>query len=178
MSHAAPTPDRTEQFIALLAQAEPQLNAYILSLLPRWADADEVRQQTHITLWRKFDHFEPGTNFTAWACAIARYEVLKYRQALSRDRLIFSDEAIHAVEQTVRDHTDHLSDERDALAQCLEKLTDDERELTRLAYAADTPINQIAVEVGVSANTLYKRLHRIRRSLLDCVQRTLGRSPS
>ena len=45
---------------------------------------EDVFQAANLVLWRKFDQFEPGTNFFAWACQIIRYEVLKYREKYAR----------------------------------------------------------------------------------------------
>ena len=42
-------------------------------------DAEDVLQEANLVLWRKFDQYQEGTNFFAWACQIIRYEVLKYQ---------------------------------------------------------------------------------------------------
>ena len=63
--------DNTEQFMRLLAAHERQLTAFVLALIPHWADADEIVQETKIRLWQQFDQYRPDESFGAWACAIA-----------------------------------------------------------------------------------------------------------
>ena len=60
-----PTPPY-EEFVRLFVAHEGRLRAFIRSLLPTWADVDEVMQETSLVAWRKFGRFERGTNFMAW----------------------------------------------------------------------------------------------------------------
>ena len=73
---------------------EQDLRRFIRSLLPTWTDTDEVVQQTAIVIWRKFDQFDPETNFMKWACVIARFEALAYRRKMARDRHVFREEVL------------------------------------------------------------------------------------
>ena len=81
---------RTEQFVRELSANTRRIYAHVLSLLPNWADADEVFQKTCILLWQKFDEYEPGTNFRAWAFRVAYYKVLQLRQQRQKNVLAFS----------------------------------------------------------------------------------------
>ena len=71
---------RYEVFVQRFAHHEPDLRRFIRSLLPSWTDTDEVLQQTAIVIWRKFEQYDPETNFMKWACVIARFESLSYRR--------------------------------------------------------------------------------------------------
>ena len=75
---------RGEQFMALYSGHQRRLYLYTMTLLPASVDAEDVLQETNLVLWRKFDQYQPGTNFFAWACRITRYEVLKYRERRAR----------------------------------------------------------------------------------------------
>src|SRR5690606_9661712 len=86
-----------EQFVRLLASHERRIYAYILSLVPNWADADEIFQETNVRLWRDFAEFEPGTNFAAWAIRVAYYQVLTWRKRAARDQLIFDDDMVQSI---------------------------------------------------------------------------------
>src|SRR6185436_3701537 len=66
----------TEDFLRLLGQHERHLAAFVYSLVPRAADADDILQDVKVTMWREFAKFEPGTNFRAWARQIATHQVL------------------------------------------------------------------------------------------------------
>jgi DNA-directed RNA polymerase specialized sigma24 family protein len=41
------------QFIRLMTKHERLVYGYILSLVPNWADADEILQETNIRLWEE-----------------------------------------------------------------------------------------------------------------------------
>jgi len=74
-----PTP--TEEVQLLFVRNENAIRAFIRALQPSLSDADDVLQETFLTVSRKASSFEIGTNFTAWACGIARLKVLEnFRQ--------------------------------------------------------------------------------------------------
>ena len=65
--------DSDSEFLALLARHEQPLAACVHALVPNWQEAEEVLQETRVTLWRQFADFQPGSDFQAWARTIARY---------------------------------------------------------------------------------------------------------
>src|SRR6266404_5220948 len=84
--------DMRVEFAARLRDHQTQLFGYIYSLVRNLDDADDLFQQTSLVLWDKFDHFDPGKSFIAWACGVARFEVSNFLRSRSRQRLHFSDE--------------------------------------------------------------------------------------
>lgn len=68
--------EKDSRIVALLTEHQLPLRHYVQSLLPGDSSAADVTQLTNTTLWQKREEFELGTNFKAWAFAIARYEVL------------------------------------------------------------------------------------------------------
>ena len=72
-------PSRTEEFMRLFTHHQRHVYGYIRGLVPSLVEAEEVLQQTNLLLWEKFDQFQPGTNFRAWACKVAYLTVLKHR---------------------------------------------------------------------------------------------------
>jgi len=167
-------------FFAQFAPKQGRIFAYILALLPHWADAEECFQETCVALWENFDQFDPdapGSDFFRWACRFAYHRVLHLRRDQRRDRAIFSENLVEAVADVVDARADELSDQLEALRQCVAKLSEHERELLRIRYddaASDASVQQYAEQIGRPADTLYKQLNRIRRRLLECVTRTLA----
>ena len=164
-----------ESFVQLLARHERGLRAFVQTLLPELHHADEVIQETCLVLWRKFADFEPNTDFLAWACTIARFEVLKYRRKLARDRHVFQPELLTVLADEALGETQQRTNEQQALDRCLEKLAPRQRELVQSCYAQGVTIKQVAEKLGKSATALYKALNRIRLMLLDCIEVTLAR---
>ena len=161
--------DKTALFVPLFTASERRLRAFIYGMVPGQEDVDEIMQEVSVVLWKKFDQYEPGTEFIRWAYVVARYEVLMYRRKKARDRLCFSEKLLELLAEEYEEHRTVLDDERQALDYCLGKLTEGERELLMTVYAKDMRINQIAEATGRTATSLYKRLNRLRKRLLDCV---------
>ena len=131
-------------------------------------------QDVAVVLWRKFDPAMDSSAFCRWAFGVARMEVLAFRRDRARDRHSFGDDVFELLAETVRDQSDGFEAERRALDNCLQKLPDAHRELLQAAYAPGVKIDQLATQMGRTAMALYKTLHRIRLTLMDCAQRTLA----
>jgi RNA polymerase sigma-70 factor, ECF subfamily len=162
--------DRYETFVARFAHFEPDLRRFVRSLLPTWTDADEVLQQTAIVIWRKFDQYDPETNFMKWACVIARFEALAYRRKMARDRLVFREDVLELMADEGIEEIDHRSLEHEALASCLEAMPVKQRRFVTLAYTPGVKVKELAEEAGSSAASFYMRLKRLRHQLMKCVE--------
>ncbi len=68
----------TDNFLSLLLPNQKQILAYIMTYVPNRSDADDILQNTLSILWKKFDRYEPGSDFLAYAVTIAKYEILSY----------------------------------------------------------------------------------------------------
>ena len=158
-----------EQFIRIVATHEARLRCYVLSLVPRWADADEIMQEVNVVLWQKFEQFQPDTNFFAWACQIARFKVKDYRRKKSRERVIFSDALVNMLAEECVAVAEKVNDSQAALDCCLKKLNPDQRKLILLRYNEDASINQIAMSLGRTIAAIYKALERTHQLLHECV---------
>lgn len=166
--------DRTAEFVGLLTQHQPGIYALIRSLVPHRADAEDILQETSQVLWKKFDSFESGTNFLAWARQVARFEVQHFLRQRQADRLCFSEPLVEALADEGLQSDERASETSAALQSCLTKLDRTDRELLTNRYEENTTLQQLAEQSRASVQTLYSRLKRIRRRLFDCIHRTLA----
>ena len=130
-----------------------------------------------MVLWRRFETFELGTNFFAWACKIARFQVMKYRERQGRSARLFDNSLLEKLAADAADAADEnvvCQVPLQALENCLGKLSEVDRSLIRRRYQPGMTVQQIAADHGRSANALSKSLGRIRRVLLECIDRTLA----
>ena len=162
-----------ERFVQLLVQNEPGLRAFVRSLVPRWEDVDEVMQEATLVAWRKFAQFQEGSNFLAWAGAIARFEALKNLRKHSRDRLVFSDDVLELVAQEAIEESAALERERRALEECLSRLDPPQRDLLRVSYEPGVRLHEMAARAGKSVQAFYKTIQRLRQLLLECIERRM-----
>jgi RNA polymerase sigma-70 factor (ECF subfamily) len=164
-----------EQFAERFVRFQDRVYAYVATLLPNRADAEEVFQQTSLVLWRKWQQFDAGRDFVAWACGIAHLEVRNFlRKYKGRGRVYLSEEVLAEVAQVRLEYHDLLESRREALRHCLDRLDGDDRVLLERCYAGKDSIKTIAEGRGQPPNALYMILKRLRRALFECINRTLA----
>lgn len=166
--------DRSLRFVRLFAQHEHQIYAYIVSVLSNWTDADEVMQETSVAIWEMFDDFQEGTSFRHWACRIAYFRILRFRQKRGRDRHEFDHQFVEAVAEAAIEEADSFESRRMALADCLTRLRREDRELLESCYTGGDQIKHVAERLDRPAKSVYKALGRIRQALFECVRRKVA----
>jgi RNA polymerase sigma-70 factor, ECF subfamily len=165
--------DRTRQYLRLLAQHERRLRGFILALVPNWADAEDIAQEVKIRLWEQFDNYDPAKDFGAWACTIAHYQVLTYREKQSRRRHVISAKSLELVAQHVTAMSDRLEAGQRALADCFEKLPESKRDLLMRYYSGRHTMREVAAELGQTFDATRHAILRTRIALRECVEDSL-----
>jgi RNA polymerase sigma-70 factor (ECF subfamily) len=173
---AAATPD--EVMVGLIAQAQRRLYAFILTLVRREADADDVLQETNAVLWRKRAIFQRESDFMAWAFEIARFQVLAWRGRQARGADLFEPALLAEIAATALAESVEYSRRENALAGCLKKLPENQRGLILRRYQPRVAVKSMAAEMGKSAKALSESLRRIRDTLRECVERALAAESS
>ena len=166
--------DRHEDFVALYVRHEPAVFSFVLGMVGRTADAEDVTQRASMTMWRCFNQYETGTNFRNWAFQIAKNEALNHLTKARRDRHVFGEKLIELLAKDCGEEAEKLDARRRALDLCVKKLPEDEHEMVSGCYAEGATIRSYAKQKGDSANKFYKRLNRIRAKLHHCIERQLG----
>jgi RNA polymerase sigma-70 factor (ECF subfamily) len=161
-------------FVALLTETQMPLRLYVRALMPGDPSVGDVIQHANAKLWEKRQEFEPGTNFKAWAIAIARFEVLNHRKRQARDaRLQFSSELEEIVTSEMVQLDDDLAERQAALRECMKSLKPASRELLLRRYESREPLSDFANRVGRSLGGVKVTLHRLRTSLAQCIERKM-----
>ena len=165
---------KVERFAQLLATCQRKVFVYLLGMLHNPSDAEEALQETNLVLWRKFDQYQPGTNFDRWACRIAYFEAMKLREKKPRAEQLFGNDFVEFLAQESDKSLDILDQRHDALQQCLGKLSEKDRQLVLHRYREKETTRSVAEAMGRSVQGTRKALHRIRMALLGCIERTLA----
>lgn len=161
------------EFIKEFTRHQRPVFLFILSQISNPTEAEEILQETNLVIWNKFEQFEPGTNFKAWACQIARYEVLKWLDRNRRDKHYFSDDLMQQIADESLDESIEWELRREALTQCLQKLNPEDLELVQIRYAPGQSGKGAAESIGRPINSVYQSLGRIRRALMECIRREM-----
>ena len=163
------------EFIRLLMENERRIYAYIRTLLGNNADAEDVLQETSITLWDKFSDFDQANgNFVAWSFKVAYFTAQNFRRKQGRSKVLFSDSLVESIAHKTSEMVSLLDQRRELLADCIEKLSDGERNLLRLRYELGASVEAAAEDSGRSIQAIYKALSRMRAALFECVNRGMS----
>jgi RNA polymerase sigma-70 factor (ECF subfamily) len=126
-----------------------------------------------MVLWQKFSQFDHAGNFSAWACRIAHYEMLKLRESKRRIKLL-SDEAIESLAAAAMPISAEISERRTALPTCINKLPTADHDLIRQRYFEGLSVSEIASRFDRSTHAIYRELSRVRGILSRCVERSVS----
>ena len=165
--------DRDEMFVGLMSSNQLRLRAHLTGMVRNQADVEDVMQETNLAIWRKREKYDPERPFAAWAMGIASIEVARLRRRSGKDKLIFSDELINLLTSDFIKQVDLQDARRDALGECLQKLTASDRQLVEDRFKVGKSISLLALELGRPEKTVYWLLSRIREQLYHCIQKFL-----
>lgn len=165
---------KTDQFVTLYASSQRRIYAYIRSQVRSPSDADDILQDVSAILWRKFAEYRPGTDFTRWACRIARLEVLVYHRHHKRLLSIFREEVADAIGEKVLELSETVALRVEALADCVQRLSPRELEVLRLRYQSNQSVREIAQRTNRTESAVYKSLQHIHDELFECIENTLS----
>ncbi len=140
----------------------------IRALLRDRSLVEDVLQETFLTVSAKAGSFQPGTNFVAWACTIARFKVLETIRQRAKLESSLSFEVIEALAGTTP-----IEEGRETtlshLESCLRELGDRARRVIDLRYFQAQSPEEIGRGLSLTVESVYVALARSRRTLRLCV---------
>ena len=165
-----------ETLVKNILRYQPVLEGMLTAIVRDGSVAEDLFQEAAIVMMRKRKNMDEDGNFLAWSRQIALNIVRDYRKSSRRQRVQFLDdsalESIAAAFEKPR--ASYWEDRRLALADCMEKLPDRQREILTLRYDKSEPIDRIAALFKMTRESLYTLCYKIRKSLLHCVETRLG----
>lgn len=163
--------ETTGKYVELLTTSQGRLFAYIYSLTGDPEQANDVLQETNRKLWQLMEEYDPKREFLPWAFKVGYNQVRAARKKVSRDRLVFQEDAtLEAVHQEQMVQAEGPDERLRALEHCLGRLAPDQRQLVERYYRKAEPIKAIAESLERRANAVAVSLHRIRQALADCIR--------
>ena len=164
---------KTREFFRLFMGHQNRIFAYILTLVPHVADAEDIMQETASVAWEKFGTFKEGTDFAAWLKKIAFHKVMDHRKRGGHHHVIFSDDLIKVLGPRAEETFEQTDTRMAALKFCLKHLSSPDRRLLKRRYEDGLTIKAIAEEANRSVQGLYKVMIRIHEQLRRCVHYSL-----
>lgn len=157
--------------MALWRRVQPDIGAYLLMRTGSHQVADDIEQDTALTVWRLFHRYDDSRPFSAWVMGIAKNKLREHaRRQPQRNRALLEEDA--AVELP-EDPPDRIAD----LQRCLQQLDPIQVDLLRRHYLDHAQPSALAEQEGCSANAMRVRLHRIRTVLRRCLGKKQEEGP-
>jgi len=127
--------------------------------------AHDVTQEIFIKVWENLDGFRGDASAGTWIYRIAVNTCLLHLRKSVTKREVVTDRI-----QTEADESDHLEKERQlaSLYACIGKLDETSRMIVLMMLEGES-YEVIASVMGVSEDTLRVRIHRIKKTLSNCV---------
>lgn len=168
-------PQISAEFVSLLTEHQPDLWAFIISLMPGDPDVADVLQKTNLVLWNKQSQFSAGTSFRAWAFTIARFEVLNHLKKQRRSHPVLLDpELLETLATEAQSELDRHDQRLEALENCLAELSPQNRDLLAHRYRSGLGLLEYAERLGRSVSSLSVTLNRLRTVLRQCIERRVA----
>lgn len=168
-----------EADVKQITDCQRGLYAYIMSLAGDAQAAEEILQETNLVLWRRLPEFEGRSKFMTWACGIALRQAMSYRRkSASRAMLPLDAVTMESLAQLAGEQASEVDDRIGALRDCVAQLPDRSRILLNKRYETSHSLAEIAAQLGRSEKGLRVTLHRIRRSLAECIESKLSEGRS
>ncbi len=162
-------------FVRKLVQSQNRIYAFILTLVPNWAEAEDILQDTVEILWSKYSKSKELDNFTALGIGIARNLVYSYYREKKKQEFLLEQEALDNIASYSESISQESEDRVRILRKCLRKLSEKDMELIRLRYEEGMKIKNVAEISNRSVAALYKALGRVHDAILKCVKSGLVR---
>lgn len=156
-----------QQFTERVVRNQHRVFRYIVSLVPNRADAEELFQQTCLTLWEHWESYDAALEFVPWACGIAHNHVRNFYRKSQNAQAPLDPELLEALAQRSRERQ-QPDDLLTALRECLGKLSADHRAVVENYYSGES-VQALALRRAATPNAIYKLLHRLRLALHECV---------
>jgi len=150
------------------------LLAYLYAAVPDAHAVEDLFQEVCLVAVRKAADFQDGSDFAAWARAIARHKVrdhLRARRGVSVDEAFF--DSLDAAFPPAADGDSR----KDALRRCLEEVQARARQILSWRYDDGLSPAEIARRTGQSRAAVNSILQRVRETLRACADRRLAGAP-
>ncbi len=160
IERVAATQDR-HAFMLLFAFFGPRIKAFMMRSGASDAYAEELAQETLLTVWRKAHTFDASrASASTWIFTIARNLRI---DGVRREKLAANAQAqLETLEEDIERPDDVLQtiQRADRLRAALSGLSSDQLDLVRLSFFEDRPHPEIAKTLNIPLGTVKSRLRR------------------
>lgn len=146
----------TDALALLYQETSASVYAYALSLLKNSHDAEDVLHDCFLSLWTAASSYRSAGKPMAWILTIAKNLCLKQLHQRSRTESLPEEDWKNSLEFA----TEMTADDKVVLRQCMEALSDDERQIVVLHAVSGFKHREIAALMSLPLPTVLSKYHR------------------
>lgn len=158
-----------------------RLGAFVNGLLRDAHAAEDVLQEVWVRLAVEVEKGTRLENQAAWCRGVAR-NLIRRRWEQQQSAKVVADSAVlemflERVELAFAEVDDDLAEwaeRQQALDECVAALPERSRQMLTLRYESRASMDDVARAMGQTFEGVTKTLYRVRRALLECVERKLS----
>ena len=148
-----------EAFASLFQYFAPRVKAYLLRLGAQDGMAEELMQETMLTIWRRAATFDRSrSSVSTWLFTIARNRRIDMLRKERRPEFDPNDPALVPAESVTQDDHVEAQQRDERLRAAVETLPAEQAELIQQAFFADKSHREIAAESGLPLGTVKSRI--------------------
>lgn len=159
-----------QRFLSLFLRSEREIFRYVAALVPNVADAEDIVQQTALSLWEKFDSYDPNQPFTPWACRFALNKTKQWLERRQRWQALLEKGLAEELAQRREELRPEIETRLKHLEGCLNKLLSEQRSIVEGYYYRRNSVEKLAQETDRTVAAAYKTLQRVRQALQRCIE--------
>ncbi|MCJ8208155.1 sigma-70 family RNA polymerase sigma factor [Mucilaginibacter sp. RS28] len=154
---------------------------FVFTLAMRFAknreDAEEIAQDTFIKAYRNLANFQQQSKFSTWLYSIVYTTAMTFLRKRRMDTDSIDDENVYIqLENQQGGFDQNYAENRSRsyyLNKAIEQLLPDDAAIITLFYKGEQSLEEIAVTLGMEANTVKVKLFRARQRLKEKLERLL-----
>ena len=137
--------------------------------------AEDIFQNVALKAMTRDVSFENEAALMSWAFITARREGIDWLRRHQRETLCLDAELLELLEHEWQSEAAHPAGAKsEALQDCLAAAPESARRLLKLRYFDGYSCEEVAEQMGIGLNAIYKRVSRLHESLKECIEGKLG----
>ena len=137
--------------------------------------AEDIFQNVALKAMTREVSFENESALMSWAFITARREGIDWLRRHQRETNCLEAEILEIMEYEWQSEAAHPAGAKiEALQDCLEAAPEPSRRLLKLRYFDGYSCEEVAEQMGIGLNSIYKRVSRLHESLRECIEGKLG----
>jgi RNA polymerase sigma-70 factor (ECF subfamily) len=141
--------------------------------------AEDIFQNVALKAMTREVSFETESALMSWAFITARREGIDWLRRHQREVTCLDAEILEIIEREWQSEASHPAGAKiEALQECLESAPESSRRLLKLRYFDGYSCEEVAEQMGIGLNAIYKRVSRLHESLKECIEGKLRNAES